>query len=193
MISGAEPGRRAVLLGLLALTAQAAQPWGLEQLMASLAQTRQATASFTERETSPLLSGPIIATGTLTYVAPGYVRKQTSTPTPSIFTLQDGQITLTQSGATRTFALDEDPRIAGLIEAIRGTLAGDLPALQRFYTITLSGTAQNWQLVLLPGDAALARFIRSVTISGTGGKVTIIDTLSTDGAESRMSIAPDAP
>jgi hypothetical protein len=197
MISGPELPRRALLLALLASPSWvqcswAQRSWGLAQLMTSLAQTRGASASFTERETSPVLSAPLISTGTLTYVAPGYLRKQTSTPVPSVFTLQDGQVTLSASGATRRFALDEDPRIAGLVEAIRGTLAGDLPALQRFYAVTLSGTPAAWQLQLLPRDPALAHFLRAVTISGAQGQVTLIDTLSTDGGESRMSIAPAA-
>jgi hypothetical protein len=197
MISGPELRRRVVLLALLAgpawgRRAWAQRSWGLPQLMTWLAQTRSASASFTERETSPVLSAPLTSTGTLTYVAPGYLRKQTSAPVPSIFTLQDGQVTLTQGGATRRFALDEDPRIAGLVEAIRGTLAGDLPALQRFYDITLAGTPAAWQMTLVPRDPALARFLRAVIIEGAQGQVSLIDTQSADGGESQMSIAPAA-
>jgi hypothetical protein len=197
MISGPELPRRAVLLALLASPAWAQRAlaqrsWGLPQLMTWLAATRSGSASFTERETSPVLSAPLISTGTLSYVAPGYLRKQTSMPVPSIFTLQDGQVTLTQGGATRHFALDEDPRIAGLVEAIRGTLAGDLPSLQRFYAITLTGAPDAWQMTLVPRDPALARFLRAVIIEGAQGQVTLIDTQSADGGESRMSIAPAA-
>ncbi len=190
MISGLSLRRRAVLLGLLALTAQAKPGWGLPQLMAALAATRSATASFTERDTSPVLSAPLISMGTLTYVAPGYLSKQTATPVSSLFTLRNGQVTLMEGGATRQFALDEDPRIAGLVEAIRGTLAGDLPALQRYYSLTLTGSAAAWRLRLVPRNPALAAFVQSVAIGGSQGQVTSIDTLSTDGAESRMSIRP---
>ena len=190
MTSGLRLRRRAALLGLLALTAQAKPGWDVPQLMAALAATRSATASFTERDTSPVLSAPLISTGTLTYVAPDYLRKQTSTPAASVFTLRNGQVTLAQGGATRQFALDEDLRIAGLVEAIRGTLAGDLPALQRYYRLTLTGGAAAWRLRLVPVNPALAKFVQSVAISGSQGQVTSIATRSTDGAESLMSIHP---
>jgi outer membrane lipoprotein-sorting protein len=201
MIFGAELPRLllcpALLLCLLAMAAPAwAQPvspsaWGLPQLMQSLAQTRAATGNFTEREISPVLSAPLISTGTLTYVAPDYVRKVTNTPAPEIFILDHGQVTLTSptSDGTRVFTLHQDPRIAGLVEGIRATLAGDLPALEQYYIVTVSGSAADWQLHLAPKDASLQRFLRAMSVSGAGGRIASIDTASADGSESIMTIS----
>jgi hypothetical protein len=197
-------GPKARLIAVLCLFTNAAlaeaQPvWGLLPLMQSLAQVRTASARFTERQTTPILSAPLISTGTLTYAAPNYLRKTTLTPVPEIFTLDHGKVTLAggPSGGTHVFALDQDPRIAGLVEGIRATLAGDLPALDRFYTVSLTGSAADWQLHLLPKDPSLARFLRSITISGSQGHIATIDTESSDGSDSTMSIQPgsvnDAP
>ena len=165
--------------------------------MQSLAQTPSASAAFTERQTSPVLSAPLISTGTLTYTAPEYLRKTTTSPTREDFILDGEKITLTssQAGGTRVFTINQDPRIAGLVEGIRGTLAGDLPALETFYTVSLSGDAAGWQLTLLPKTAALARFLRSITITGHRNFLDIIDTATADGGDSRMTIrsAQNAP
>ena len=193
--------RLIIVLGLLASPALAkAQPvWGLVPLMHALAQVCTASARFTERQTAPVLSTPLISTGTLTYAAPNYLRKATLTPAPEIFTLDHAEVTLTggASQGTHVFALTRDPRIAGLVEGIRATLAGDLPALEHFYTVSLTGTEAGWQLHLLPKDPSLARFLRAITISGSQGRIATIDTQSSDGGDSTMSIQPgdvnDAP
>jgi outer membrane lipoprotein-sorting protein len=192
MISGADLRRLFLLLGILAAApAHAQSAWSLQQLMQSLAQTRNATAHFTERQTSPVLSAPLISVGILVYVAPNYLRKTTTAPAPEMFTLDHDQITLTSStsGGTHVFTLNQDPRIAGLVEGIRATLAGDLPTLEQYYTVALSGDAENWQLLLQPKAAPLTHFLRAITITGAQGHIAAIDTATADGADSRMYIA----
>lgn len=173
--------------------ARAQAVWGVVPLMRALAVTRSATARFTERETAPVLSAPLISTGTLTWRAPDYLRKTTISPAPQNFALEHNQVTITSAAGSHVFSLDQDPRIAGLVVGIRATLAGDLPDLQHYYTLSLTGSAAAWQLRLVPREQALARFIRVITISGTQGHIGVIDTQSADGGETRMSIAADAP
>lgn len=196
MISGASLRGAALLLCALAgfAPARAQTAWGVTQLMQSLAQTRSATGHFTQRQTAPVLSAPLISSGTLIYKAPDYVRKTTTSPAPEVFTLDHGEVTLSgaDAGGTHVFALHQDPRIAGLIVGIRATLAGDLPALEQYYNVSLSGDAADWQLHLTPKDQSLARFIRAMTISGTQNRVAVIDTLTADGGETRMNISADA-
>jgi hypothetical protein len=186
-----------MVLGLLAAAsgAQGQTGWGLPQLMQALAQTRAATANFTEQQTAPVLTAPLRSSGTLTYAAPDYLCKATLFPAPESFILEHGEVTITSAAeGTHTFTLEQDPRIAGLVEGIRATLAGDAPGLERYYNVALSGDAAGWQLYLTPKDPALARFLRSMTIEGESGRIDLIATLGSDGAETRMRIqAPDAP
>jgi len=181
----------------LAYASAHAQSWGLPQLMQSLAQVRTASASFTERQTSPVLSAPLISMGTLTYVAPDYLRKVTITPQPENFVLDHDQVTISGAAGSHVFALNQDPRIAGLVEGIRGTLAGDLPVLEQFYNVSLRGNASSWQLNLSPKNMKLQHFIRAMIITGSEGQIGIIDTQSADGSDSQLSIhagaVADAP
>src|SRR5271166_981418 len=116
MIFGPEM-RRLWLLAACLFAAPAAMaqtitsPWGLDTLMQGMGQVRAASASFTERKTSPLLSAPLLAQGTLTYTAPDYMRKTTLAPVPESFTLDRNRITMTggPDGKTHEFPLSEAP------------------------------------------------------------------------------------
>jgi hypothetical protein len=184
------------VLGLLALGLFLAVPslshaqsaWGIGPLMRSLAEVKAASAKFTETKTMAVLKTPLETSGTLRYVAPDTLRKTVLTPTPQDFVLQNGAVTLTTGGKTQQFDLSQAPPLAGLVEGVRATLAGDLPTLQRYYTIALSGDAETWQLLLHPRDAGLSRFLTWLSIRGSQNRVTEIDTGSAGGALTRMSV-----
>jgi hypothetical protein len=178
--------------GFSSTLAQPADPgWGLPQLMRDLARVHSASARFTERETMQMLSAPLITSGSLSYVAPDYVRKTTTSPAPEDFILDHDQVTLTggPAGQTQQFSLNQDPRIGGLVEGIRATLAGDLPALERVYAVRLSGTVADWQLLLQPTNSGLARFVKWIIIKGSQNHIDAVDTASANGDHSEMGIA----
>jgi hypothetical protein len=158
--------------------------WGLPQLMQSLAQVHAASALFAERQTIPMLTAPLLSTGTLSYVAPDRVRKITTSPAHQDFLLAHGVVTLTGPD-------QQAPQIAGLVEGIRATLAGDLPALQRVYTVRLTGNAAGWQLLLQPKNPEAARFIKWIIIQGSQNRISAVDTASSDGGHSEMGITED--
>jgi hypothetical protein len=176
-----------------ALAQQAAPDWGLPQLMQGLAQVRSASARFAERETVPMLNAPLMTSGTLRYVAPDYVRKTTVLPMPEDFVLDHDMVTLT-SGAnhqTERFSLRQAPQIGGLVEGIRATLAGDLPALEQIYTVRFSGTAAKWQLLLQPKNPDVTRFVEWIVIQGRQNQIDAVDTASANGGHTEMGISED--
>jgi hypothetical protein len=189
------PGLALIGFWLAVAPGAIAQPaaWGLPQLMQSLAQVKFASAGFTERKTLAVLNSPLVATGTLTYTAPDMMQKITTAPVPERFTLDRGEITMTGAGGqTQSFALNQDPRIGGPIEGILATLAGDLPALNRLYTVQFSGAPSGWQIVLQPRDPRLAQFISWIRIAGSFDRIGAIDTQNANGDHSEMTVAEDA-
>ena len=197
-LNGIRARRVAMLwLGLAAgSTAAAAEPalsagdWGLPQLMRTLAQVKSASAQFTERKTVHMLNAPLVTSGTLTYTAPDHMRKITVSPTPEHFALDGDQVTIVNGAShdTHSFSVTDYPQIGGLVEGIRATLAGDLPALDRFYTVRLTGTPSDWQILLEPKDGDLARFIKWVRIAGRDDQIRAIKTEESDGDGSEMTI-----
>lgn len=191
------PGAALVLalcVGCLKPAIAAPEPsWGLPQLMSSLQQVRSASGEFTERKDLHMLSAPLVSSGTLSYRAPDWMQKVTVSPTPQQFTLDGDDVTMTggPDGQTHTFSISHAPQIGVLVEAIRATLAGDLPTLDRYYTVKLTGDAADWQLLLQPKDPALTRLVKWVRIAGTQDRIRVIETEESQGDRSTMSIVED--
>lgn len=184
------------VLPCLSAHAQPAGPsWSLGQLMASLGQVKSSMGHFTERKTLHMLSEPLIASGTLRYVAPDQVQKITVSPRPERLAISGDTLTIEggQEDRSRTVSLSDYPEIGGIVEGVRATLAGDLPTLRRFYDARLEGNAADWRLILQPSDSKLARFVKWIRISGTGNKIRVVETEDGDGDHSEMRITEDAP
>lgn len=173
--------------------AAAQQAWGLPQLMAALAQVRSATGQFTERKTMRMLTQPLISSGRLAYLAPAHIEKVTISPTPERLVMDGDRVTIVggPNNETHTFSVADFPQIGGLVEGIRATLAGDLPTLERIYTIRLSGTPAAWDLHLVARDSDLAHFVKWIEFHGDGNRIRTIDTEGSEGDRSEMTIVED--
>jgi hypothetical protein len=192
--------RRAVALALFLLVgagrpaAAADLGWGLPQLMQSLRQVTSSTAFFSERRELRMLSEPLMSSGTLSYVAPDKLQKRTLLPKPERLSIDGGKLTIERSetNENRTVALADFPEIGAFVESIRATLAGDLPALERYYTISLQGDAGDWQITLEPKEKRLRELVKLIRIAGRGTSIRTIVSEQSDGDRSQMSIVETA-
>jgi len=161
------------------------------ELMAALARIPERHATFHEQKTLAALAEPLLSSGTLNFRRPDHLEKITLTPIHEILVVDAGRLTVTQDNhPSRVLDLGSHPEIRALVEAILGTLRGDLPALTRSYTVRLSGSMARWELTLAPADARLARLVRSITIDGAATELRSIRTQQANGDESRMTITP---
>jgi hypothetical protein len=184
------------LLCALAMPARAeAEPWGLAQLMQRFHAVPAARAHFVERRYLALLSEPLKTSGTLAYTAPDKLERVTLTPRRERLVVDGDRLTIDQGpeGQTRTLALSAQPELAAVIESIRGTLAGDPAALERFYTVSLSGDERAWSLRLEPKAASLRKLVSLITITGSAAAIQTIETREGDGDRTEMIILDDPP
>jgi outer membrane lipoprotein-sorting protein len=166
--------------------------WELPQLMASMRGVRTAGARFVEQRFVHLLDRPLQSAGTLIFNAPDRLQKQTITPAPSRLTVDGDHMTVVQpDGKTSDLSLSQFPEIGTLVESIRATLAGDGATLTRYYTATLLGTSDDWQLLLEPRDNRLRNFVMTIRIKGDGTLIRSIETVERDGDRTEMTITPD--
>jgi len=171
-----------------------AAEFGLEQLMQNLGQVRASEGRFTERKHLSILEAPLESSGTLVYRAPDTLEKHTLTPEQETLSLDNGELVLesTTRGWRKSFSLREHPVIWAFVESIRSTLAGDLPTLQRFYTVELEGRQSGWQLKLRPREPAMQAVIDEIRISGSGAWISRIETLEAGGNRTVMNINREA-
>ena len=160
--------------------------------MGAMQSVRIATARFVERKFVHLLNQPLQSSGTLTFVAPDRLQKQTLAPTPSRLTIVGDRLEVEQpDGKLRNLPLSEVPEIVALVASIRATLAGDGVTLSRYYTSTLTGSAADWSLLLEPRDPRLRDLLTMIRIRGEGSMIRGIETMERDGDRTEMTIVPD--
>ena len=161
--------------------------------MQGLAQVKSAKAKFVERKVMRILNAPLELHGTLVYRAPAFLEKQTLKPRPETLTLDHDTIVIDDPvrKRQRTLTVKDNPVVWALVESMRATLAGDLPALNRFYRTTLQGTEQQWILTLDPRDGSVKRYLEQIRIGGTRTSLRTIEIFEAEGDRSTMLISDD--
>jgi hypothetical protein len=169
--------------------------WSVEQLMDSLAKSRQAEVRFEETAFSKLLTQPLQTQGFLRFTPPTGLEKHITSPYDERY-LVEGESVLFESktkGTARTLSLHDYPALQGFIEAFRSTLANDVITLRRFYSVTLQGEPERWILILRPRDKAVQELAESIRFSGERAQVRSIEIRAPDGDRSVMVITTGAP
>jgi outer membrane lipoprotein-sorting protein len=182
--------RRALLLANLPLPALAQEDPALARTMAALAAVRQRRAAFVEDKTVPELDVPLRVEGTLSWSAPDRLERRVTAPIEERLVLDGARLTYERPdrGVRRDFALADQPEMGALVEAIRGTLAGDLAALRRHYEVEFATQRDgSWRVVLTPVSLRLRGAVQRITLTGQGAEVLGVETQANDGI-SRMRI-----
>ena len=165
---------------------------GLSRLMQQLAARGSSHASFVERKTLAVLKRPVESSGELIYVAPDRLEKRTLLPRPESLQLDKGVLSVQRGKRNYSLSLRDYPDVAAFVDTIRATLAGDLLALQRSFTLEFRKPSNDWVLVLVPRERRLARLITRIRINGTGAGLNEVTIESADGDRSVMTIHESA-
>lgn len=196
------PDRRAACrIALLALCLAAggsarAAGFDLQALMQQLAQTRSGQAVFVEDRRVQQLDQTLRSTGRLSFTAPDTFVRETLKPSHERLAVVGNQLTMSRGTRSRTTMLDSVPEAAVIVEAIRGTLTGNRETLERYFDTTVQGSAEQWQLELVPREPRLRGQVAHLRLSGRQGQVREVRMTLADGDSSVMRIEPvpgDAP
>jgi hypothetical protein len=162
----------------------------VDQLMSALAQRKSGRVLFTEKKYLAMLERPVESSGELVFVAPDRLEKRTVTPKPENLVIEGDMMTVQRGGKTFTMPLQNYPEIAAFIESIRGTLAGNRTALERYYRLGVEGRAGRWTLTLTPADSRMAAIVSQVRIDGANDALDSVEIRQADGDRSVMKIRP---
>jgi hypothetical protein len=177
-----------IFLGLSASLAQA-NDWQVTDLMQLLSESKTGKAIFVEKKYISIIDRPIESSGELAFTAPDKLEKRTLKPKPEALILEGDKLTIDQPGKRHlTVGLQDHPEVAAFVESIRATLAGDRSALEKFYALELTGSAEQWQLVLTPRQERMLKIISRIRIGGAYADVKNIDFFQGDGDRSEMLI-----
>ncbi len=160
------------------------------QLLQLLAARRAGHVTFTEVQHLAMLERPLESSGELYYTAPDHLEKRTLAPKPATLLLDKGVLTARTGARTHVLSLRDYPQIVPFVESIRATLAGDGPALERYFRVDFSGSLEHWTLALAPADASVARSVQQIRIAGERDVIHSVQIRQTDGDESVMTLGP---
>ncbi len=179
-----------LILAALALAHELtrASEWNLDSLMHALAAVRSDHARFTEIKSIAMLDKPVESSGELYYVAPSHLEKRTLKPRPESLTVDKDSLIMERNGQMHRLQLQKYPEIAAFIDSIRGTLSGDRDALEKNYRASLTGTPDQWMLILLPVEPKMQKVARQIRIKGERDALSSIEILQADGDSSVMTI-----
>jgi len=189
-MQGLVPALAAVATGLALVTfsLSAFAAWDLQQLMDSLAQHKSGRATFVETKHIAMLDKPVESSGELVFVAPDRLEKRTLRPKPESMIVNGDALTLERGSQKRQMQLQAYPELAAFIDSIRGTLAGDRKALERSYRLSLDGSADGWNLQLVPMDEKMKAVVQRIRIAGVRDQVKSIEITQADGDSSLMVV-----
>jgi len=162
--------------------------WTLDRLMSTLARHRSGHATFVETKYLSIASQPIESSGELVFVAPDHLEKRTVSPKPENLVVDGDRVTIERNGHRYTLALEQYPEVAGFIESIRATLAGDRYALERLYEVAVAGHGDDWTLTLTPRDARMRNTIGTITLDGVRDRLRTVTIREADGDRSVMRL-----
>ena len=184
-------GALGVSCALLAAAAHAQAPaaaLSLDQLMELLGQRHHGHVAFTEVTRLAIVDRPLQSSGELLYDAPDRLEKRTLAPKQETLLLERGTLTVQRGHRSRVLSLRDYPQIVPFIESIRATLAGDRAALERYFTVQLSGSLAQWTLELTPLDAGIAQAVQRIRIEGGGDALHSVETRQGDGDVSVLTV-----
>jgi hypothetical protein len=163
----------------------------LDGTMQALAARRQGLAEFSEEKSIPELSSPLPSTGTLSWTAPDRLEKHTTWPAEETLRVEGNRLLLERPAQKirQELSLDQSPEIRPFVEAIRATLAGDLPTLRQYYDVSFAPQAEGWRMVLVPLSPRIRIALQQVEIHGEGSAVLQVETRGSDGV-TRLRITP---
>jgi outer membrane lipoprotein-sorting protein len=167
----------------------------LPELMRELAQVPAAQARFTEIKHMSVLQNPLTLSGRLAYVRPDRIERHVLAPYEEKTVVSGDRVTIENRSrnTSKTFSLESAPGAYALTESLRATLAGDLAALERHYSVDLKGNRDDWTLTLTPREAALSSLVQSVLIAGAQARILRFDVRETNGDHSTMTIRDEKP
>lgn len=171
--------------------------FGFDELMARLSEHPRFTAEFDEQRSSFLLARPIALSGKIRFDADASLEKIVDSPFEEHIIIDNEAVVIHRINSdgkaanrqTTRYEMASYPFLAKAVQGVSNVFSGDKELLEELYDHEVSGSEQDWQLVLTPSDKQLAEFITSITIRGSGGVIDYIHSLEADGDESKLTLA----
>ena len=162
----------AVVLGLVCSApslAFAAPGVELEQIRTNLKPPAPFRTTFTEQRFVSVLTAPLESRGELECVPTAGIVWRTTAPLRKTSLITPSGVTILSDSEGKRTISDR----ANISAALLSLMSGDLEQAQRDFTMTPSGTANDWTVTLTPKDTLVSEIVQKIVVSGQNRPVSI--------------------
>ena len=168
-------------------------PFTLRQVFHRLEHDRTEIIPFTEVRTFKISNHPLRQTGVLrTGKEYGLSLAYEGAKPHTIIVDDKGLIDREPGGHERQVTVADHPELAALTDLYLNLLRGNAEKLFDYADVYFTGTAQSWEMGLVPHDAAVAKRAGNVVVTGGGHFVTRMENRLPDGGSRVLELGrPD--
>jgi hypothetical protein len=134
-----------------------AQTLELDTVLARVSITPPKRVSFQELRHNKMLKEELVFSGYLEYLDEGNLRKVVEYPFAETFQVEAGQIRVERGGETKILPAKRSRGLGVMLNGIEVILTGHSERLTSDFNYELSGTEDDWTLLLLPRSKRVAR------------------------------------
>ena len=162
--------------------------WNTATLLNLLATVTSRQSVFTEEKTLDYLEEPLVQKGTLYFTAPSQLIKHITEPREEVYTIIGANLKVEISGKPeQLLRTDDHPILHAFIESQRAVLAGDLNALEQYYSLVLDGVREQWTLQLHPKESELSSRLKLISIKGSGTEILKMQIIEIGGDDTLLT------
>lgn len=137
-------------------------------LMDGLSKNKHKKSNYLETKHAFYLEKPLISEGTIEFRQPDILVKTTIKPHQLVQEYSNNSIrTIEGNGSESYLDLNSQPAIAILFKTILGVITGDEKILKKYFNISTIDHNVNWTLNLVPKEAYLKSWFKTIVVSGS--------------------------
>lgn len=138
----------------------------LKELTAQLSAPTELRASFSQERTLTGFARTLKAEGTLLVHREHGILWRQRTPFAQDVVLDERGILVDDGTGLKAMAQSDNPQLQSFAKMLKSLFAGDLSALEQYFTLELTGTSEKWQLTLTPTQEPMNLIFSGLELKG---------------------------
>lgn len=138
----------------------------LKELTAQLSAPTELRASFSQERTLTGFARTLKAEGTLLVHREHGILWRQRTPFAQDVVLDERGILVDDGTGLKAMAQGDNPQLQSFAKMLKSLFAGDLSALEQYFTLELTGTSEKWQLTLTPTQEPMNLIFSGLELKG---------------------------
>lgn len=138
----------------------------LKELTAQLSAPTELRASFSQERTLTGFARTLKAEGTLLVHREHGILWRQRTPFAQDVVLDERGILVDDGTGLKAMAPSDNPQLQSFAKMLKSLFAGDLSALEQYFTLELTGTSEKWQLTLTPTQEPMNLIFSGLELKG---------------------------